>query len=364
MSELDPKFVERILESAAPDGEASDAMVLADEFLERGDARNAARALDRAWGLAPRDPAVARARAAILDSLAVEEHGIRFRFVPAGPFLMGSTDGDPDERPVHVARTSDFWISETPMTWAAHCRILGWVPPPAGVPKDGGNFVLHEENKIRLQYCEGHATRAVDWHAHAGMFLGGGDGARGERASFRDDPDAAPDYDVKPMVAVSWQSAEELCARASTPASTWRLPAEAEWEKAARGGLIGCRYAWGDEPPDASRCDFGHFGEFRIDAPRSLPPNGYGLFGMCGGVWEWTNETYDALAYREARAKSPPPPGGGERVLRGGSWSDTAEACTVSFRMSRASLHWRDDAPWGGHNAPNIGYRVVRVESA
>ena len=160
-------------------------------------------------------------------------------------------------------------------------------------------------------------------------------------------------YDRKPMVAVSWEDAVALGRRISTAAVTYRLPTEAEWEKCARGGLAGCRWSWGDAPPDPSRCDFGHFGEFVIRDPRTLPPNGYGLHGMCGTVWEWTSDPYDALAYR---GNAPAMPGKIERVLRGGSWADCARACTVSFRMSAPED--RDGAA-----TPNIGFRLCRVES-
>jgi formylglycine-generating enzyme required for sulfatase activity len=78
---------------------------------------------------------------------------------------------------------------------------------------------------------------------------------------------------------------------------------------------------------------------------------------MCGGVSEWTADTYDALAYAGVAR---PPGTAAERVLRGGSWADAAEAVTVSFRMSRGSLSWRAGA-WGPHLTPTIGFRLCRV---
>jgi formylglycine-generating enzyme required for sulfatase activity len=124
--------------------------------------------------------------------------------------------------------------------------------------------------------------------------------------------------------------------------------------------LIGARHSWGDEPPTPERCDFDHFGDFSIRPMRTYPPNGYGLYAINGGVWEWTRDWYDRDYYRLAPAHDPEGPGQGEeKVLRGGSWADCAEVVTVTFRMSRGSRSWKD-GEWGGHFAPNIGFRLSR----
>jgi formylglycine-generating enzyme required for sulfatase activity len=77
---------------------------------------------------------------------------------------------------------------------------------------------------------------------------------------------------------------------------------------------------------------------------------------MAGGVWEWTSDAYDALAYHREGA---PPPDGAHRVLRGGSWSDCAAAVRVSFRMSLPLSE--GGGGWGAHMSPNVGFRLVRV---
>ncbi len=370
MSEIDA-----ILAAYGRDGDPAAALVAADYHLDRGESRLAASALDRAWGLDPGDAFATRQRQAVLDSLVVVERGIRFRYVPAGTFLMGSESGECDERPVHPVRLPEYWISETPISWATYCDLMGWEPPPSGRPGktstvDRPTFYLHEENKIRLQYCETATRGARDWHAHVpDQIWERGDGSTVTAAELfgpvdRDDPSRPFRYNVKPMVAVSWQEAEEMCRRISTDTVEYRLPGEAEWEKAARGGLIGATYSWGDEPPDPARADFGHFGEFAIKPPQLFPGNGYGLLGMCGGVWEWTGDVYDALAYLgERNAPAEPNESGepGERVLRGGSFTDCAEAITVSFRMSRGSMSWRQERAWGGQMTPNVGFRVCRL---
>jgi formylglycine-generating enzyme required for sulfatase activity len=350
------ELTERVLGQAGAGGDRGAALVLADAAIERGEPALLAAALDRAWGLDPTDARVAALRAQALDALALREHGLVFRYVPEGSFLMGSEHGDLDERPVHPERTAGFWLTEVPVSWADACRLLDWEPPPAGHPRTlEGGFSLNLENRIRLQYCETQTLRAVDWHSHAGLELTG--------PVPRRDPTAPDAWGDKPMVAVAWQVAAELGALLSTPGVTYGLPTEAEWERAARGGLIGKRYSWGDEPPSEARCDFGHFGTFVIRPPRELPPNGYGLFGTCGGVWEWTADPYDALRYHPRRpqtsfAEEAP------RVLRGGSFVDEEAAVTVSFRMALTSEHFRAERDGGWRRneqlTPTVGFRLVR----
>ena len=328
-------------------GDANDFQVAADQFLSEGDEPMALAALDRAHGLAPGNAEVATMRASLLDRQAITEHGIAFRYVPAGTFLMGSRTGDPDERPVHPVRVDGFWIADVPLSWDAYCRLSGWHPPPAGQPQDKPEsaFYLAEANKIRRRYCETDTMRGRDWTAYT--------------------------YDRKPMVAVGWDEAEALAQALSSDAIEYALPTEAEWEKAARGGLIGKRYAWGDEAPTPARCDFDNFGAFSIVDPRALPANGYGVHAMCGGVWEWTATVYDALAYVGLetpaidaaiyeRSRRDPPPGDEpqQRVLRGGSWSDNAAAVTVSFRSAGVGLGWQTG--WSDAFTPNVGFRLVR----
>jgi formylglycine-generating enzyme required for sulfatase activity len=152
--------------------------------------------------------------------------------------------------------------------------------------------------------------------------------------------------------------------------------------------LIGNKYSWGDDPPTPERCDFGHFGRYEIGNPRGYPANGYGLFGMCGGVWEWTSTLYDALAYANRAAgdlDATPLDGRPDvrlvalndyrrratvdpkllevphlRVLRGGSWADGAAAVTVSIRMAREGWGWKS-GHWSNSDTPNVGFRLVRM---
>jgi formylglycine-generating enzyme required for sulfatase activity len=384
-----------LLEACGKSGDSREMFSLANQLRDDGDLHKAATAMDRAFGLAPSDAEIRTARSQLLDQLAVSDLGVSFRYIPAGTFLMGSEYGDSDEKPVHAVQLDHFWISETPISWAVFCRHMNWESPPSGMPKgeikqgnkfDKELFWLSNLNKVRLQYCEDETQQAKkDWHAHLpehnwkrGDELVSSRKLLGEPQ--RGDPSRPWAYEKKPMVCVRWEDVEKLCRtitsrdgsasppglfasyfrrRKAEPSKVqFRLPTEAEWEKAARGGLIGCKYSWGDDPPTHECCDFNRFDEFSILPSRRFASNDYGLYAMCGGVWEWTSDWYDAEFYREGRLENPlGPTEAKQKVARGGSWADTAEVVTVSFRMSMS-----DDQPPHAAN-PNIGFRLCRVES-
>jgi formylglycine-generating enzyme required for sulfatase activity len=346
------------------------------DLYAAGEKRLAATALDRAFGLRPHDPKIRAERQSVLDELSVTEHGLVFRYIPAGFFGMGTDEGEADEGPAHLVVTGDYWLSDTPLTWSAYCALRGWQPAPEGMPRRDDPefagqqiewFYLYEENKIRLQYCETETRGAGDWHAHAPdlVYTQGGVQRPGSElfgTPPRNDPARPWEYDVKPMVAVGWNDAVALGAKLTTEAVGYRLPTEAEWEKAARGGLVGCAYPWGDDLPSHTRCDFGRFTKFSILPPRALAPNNYGLFGMTGGVWEWTSDWYDARYYDESPTRDPAGPAKGEeKSLRGGSWADCEDVVTVTWRMSLKPGSWRD-GKWGDHVTPNVGFRLCRFE--
>ena len=324
----------------------------------RGDLRRAASAYDRAFGLDPTPRELVDARRRVLDALEVREHGMVFRYVPAGVFTMGNDEGEADEGPAHPVALGDYWLSDIPVTWAAYCALMGWddpvqggMPkgwrdgprPASGTPEWKGRFTFYEECKLRWRYCR----------------------ARSDAPSTGDavDPnELVTDYATRPLVCVGWNDAAALGAAITQEHTTWRLPTEAEWEKAARGGLAGCAYPWGDALPSGTLCDFGRFDRFSILDPRAFAPNGYGLHAMVGTVWEWTSDWYDARYYGESPRRDPQGPAKGRgKVLRGGSWADCEDVCTVSYRMERAPASWRDGG-WGEHMCPNIGFRLARVE--
>ena len=255
--------LEWLLSSCEPEGSAARFFNAGLRWEQRGERHLAATACDRALGTDRQDATIAAVRQRLLDSLSRSLAGITFRYIPASSFLMGSEEGRPDESPVHAVQLDHYWISETPVSWACYCQLMDWTLPPAGSPQGLTDqrqpLILHEENKIRLQYCEDQTLCATrDWHAHvpeqewvrqgkvmpASVVFG---------KVSRLNPELPWKYEQKPMVAVSWQSAEELCQRLSqqNPGLQFHLPTEVQWEKAARGGALGAKWAWGNEPPDA-----------------------------------------------------------------------------------------------------------------
>jgi formylglycine-generating enzyme required for sulfatase activity len=359
-----------------PEGDPWLLFEIARRLEEEGNLEGAATVYDRAFGIDPGVEAIREARARLLDRLAVIEHGIRWCYVPGGPFLMGCHTGEPDERPWHPVWLSPYWMSQTPISWAAYCRLLGWEPPPVGLPPDelsgyredthSARYSVRAANKIRLQYCEDHTTRATDWHAHAPGQQWRSEGRTVSSQELfgtppRSDAEAPWNYSDKPMVAVSWQEAAELVERLCTPGVRYALPTEAQWEKAARGGRIGARHAWGDDEPTHDLCDFDRFDAFSILPMTTFPPNDYGLYAVNGGVWEWTADWYDAEYYRHGPDTDPTgPEEGRQKVVRGGSWADCKDVVTVTFRMSRGARSVRGK-DWGDHFAPNIGFRLCRT---
>jgi sulfatase modifying factor 1 len=128
-----------------------------------------------------------------------------------------------------------------------------------------------------------------------------------------------------PVYNVTWDDAFAYCRSVAK-----RLPTEAEWERAARGGVEKTMYPWGNEleqqdsAASAKRARYAYpDGAVPVG---SYPPNGFGLYDMIGNVWEWVNDWYDQYYYSITPDKNPPGPEGGlYRVIRGGGWSDYDE---------------------------------------
>jgi formylglycine-generating enzyme required for sulfatase activity len=126
-----------------------------------------------------------------------------------------------------------------------------------------------------------------------------------------------PIPDDEPVRHVSWHQANAYCSFAGR-----RLPSEAEWEYAARGGRDGSKYPWGAtiSREDANHIGIGGRDDWDITAPvGSFPPNGFGLFDMAGNVWEWVEDDYHE-SFHGAPADGSAWEGGGRGFLRGGSW--------------------------------------------
>jgi formylglycine-generating enzyme required for sulfatase activity len=149
-----------------------------------------------------------------------------------------------------------------------------------------------------------------------------------------------------PVTNVSWYSAVAFCRWAGK-----RLPTEAEWEYAARGGLAGKAFPWGVEPADKTRANYIGSGLGTTAPVGSYPANGYGLFDMAGNVWEYTADEWGAY---NASAQVNPVAGGNlflddafhavtsRRVIRGGSWGGAPVNLRVAYRDSHPPEGARD----------------------
>jgi formylglycine-generating enzyme required for sulfatase activity len=163
-----------------------------------------------------------------------------------------------------------------------------------------------------------------------------------------------------PVVHVSWNDALAFCVWSGT-----RLPTEAQWEYAARGGVTGQHFPWGSERepggehrmnvfqgrfPGENSCDDGFAGTAPVD---SFPPNGYGLHNVTGNVWEWCLDWFDPGYYRRSPSENPTGPSSGtHRVMRGGSYLCHSSYCN-RYRVDSRSGSEPTSA------TGNLGFRVA-----
>ena len=140
----------------------------------------------------------------------------------------------------------------------------------------------------------------------------------------------------KPVVGVTWFDALAYGDWLSQKmGESFRLPTEAEWERAARGGLEGKKYPWGDQPP-WERAYPGY--DLKLGGPERVglnEPNGFGLYDMSEGVHEWCSDFYDPNYYRISPERNPVgPPSGQRKVSRGGSWRHRIKFSRSAARSS------------------------------
>lgn len=221
--------------------------------------------------------------------------------IPSGEFLMGSEEADDDERPVHGVGLEDYFIGVQLVTNAEYARFV----------RDTGHRApaIYE---LPLVVTAGGREREKAFRSVGQSYIW-------------PESEPMPDRLDHPVTLVRWNDAAAYCAwLAAKTGRAFRLPTEAEWEKAARGGMSGQRYPWGDRL-DCTMANFltdpakklAH-GTSRC---RSYPPNGFGLFDMTGNVWEWVQDWYDPLYYAASPTLNPVGPRNGSlRLVRGGSW--------------------------------------------
>lgn len=264
-------------------------------------------------------------------------------WVPETQFMLGDVvgDGSANEKPAHIVRVGDFLISKHEVTnqeYFAFSKETGkhtpeWIEP-------GGQY--HYQ------------TGADDFYKKIGPGL------------------YALDH---PVVGVSWQDAVAYCEWLSKKTSLrYRLPTEAEWELAAQGSKEKIKYSWGNGSPQIAMG-----GNVADEALKSVLPdwptiwrayndqyvytspvkkfsaNALGLHDMTGNVWEWCSDWFDENYYQKKVMESPNGPARGtERVIRGGSWSDTPAKLRISYRRGMPP----------SFRSNNLGFRVVAIPPA
>ena len=227
-------------------------------------------------------------------------------WVPGGEFLMGSNDFYPEERPVHEVGVDGFWMDEHQVTVAEFRRFVkatGYVtlaeraPDPAAYPD--ADPALLVPGSLVFQRTSG----PVDLDDYRNWWAW----APGAQWRHPEGPESSlHGRERHPVTHVGYEDAEAYAAWAGKD-----LPTEAEWEFAARGGLEGKVFVWGDEfAPKGKMMANTWQGEFpwqnlELDGfvgtspVKTFPPNGYGLYDMAGNVWEWTSDFFAAPANRE-----------------------------------------------------------------
>jgi len=281
--------------------------------------------------------------------------------IPGGTFEMGDglDGGWPEERPVHTVTLSPFYISLYEVTNRHYCEFLNSALAQ-GLIMVSGNIVYKAGSGMTYLYCDTSASHSTSLIAYTnGVFS----------LCTKDGRDMAND----PVVRVTWygavaycnwrsqQEGRELCYNLETwecdfLKNGYHLPTEAQWEYAARGGLSGKRFPWGDTIShsqanyySSSSYDYDigptrgyhstwNDGIYPYTSPvGSFAPNGYGLYDMAGNVWEWCNDWYSD--YTSDSQTNPTGPSSGEfRVLRGGSWGSYANRCSLTHRNRMTPL--------------------------
>ncbi|MBI9019437.1 MAG: formylglycine-generating enzyme family protein [Phycisphaerae bacterium] len=265
--------------------------------------------------------------------------GIIFANIPAGTFQMGDNfnEGANDEWPVHTVTLSSFQMSRHEITNGQYCQYLN-----AAL---AANLITVYDNRVYAKSDTSHSYPYFDTTAYSSYsYIGYLTGNQEFNVSSKNGRSMHND----PVVEVSWYGADAFC-----DFYGYKLPTEAQWEYAARGGYSGRRFPWGDtinhnyanyrangsaySYDNSSYTSYTYHptwndGTYLYTAPvGSFPANSYGLYDMSGNVWEWCADWYGS--YPSGSATNPTGPSTGSyRVIRGGSWINVADVCRVANR--------------------------------
>jgi formylglycine-generating enzyme required for sulfatase activity len=242
--------------------------------------------------------------------------------VPAGEFMMGSTEGSADQKPMHRVSLDAFYLDKYEVTNKLFQKFVSDTGYETTAEKEGEAYGYTSSGELK-------EISGANWRKPEG----------GETVFVSN-------RDEHPVVSVSWYDAEAYCRWAGK-----RLPTEAEFEYANRGGTQ-TTYWWGDGNPgsrrvanirdEAAKRQFSGWtiimagyddGYVRTAPVGSFDPNPFGLYDTTGNVLEWTADWYDSDYYERSPSRNPTGPSSGKfRVQRGGSWSDGPRFVRSVFR--------------------------------
>ena len=277
--------------------------------------------------------------------------------IPAGSFVMGDQSnplvGYSDERPAHTVYVSAFYMSKYEVTKELWDSVRAWgithgyTDLPAGSKWDGTNHSKGPD----------HPVHSVDWYAMVKWC-----NARSQKEGL------APCYRV--AGAIYKTAPDSIAVACDWNAQGYRLPTEAEWEKAARGWAAGRNFPWGDiinhsyanyynayysyeSPQNQGFHPTYAVGDNPYTSPvGSFAPNGYGLYDMTGNVWEWCWDWWSSTYYSTSPGSDPRGAASGTaRVGRGGSWDDGANYCRTAIRYGYYPLY---------NDNSRLGFRLAR----
>lgn len=253
--------------------------------------------------------------------------GITFVDIPGETFEMGDHfgTGKGHERPVHTVSVSAFRISKYEVTNAQYAEYLNSAMAE-GLIKVTNGVVYASTDETSQPYFHTSNVKSIS------------------QISFEDDKFTVQSrsglsMDDHPVVAITWYGAKAFC-----DFYGYRLPTEAEWEYAARGGFHSpyFKYPWGSNSTNPSQLNYSNVNPLGLSFPKTTPVGyypayGYGLCNMAGNISEWCNDWWDANYYENSPEIDPQgPPSGTARSVRGGNWAFSALDCRVAGRGSRA----------------------------